>query len=164
MFPLKRISSFYIASLVLLVGYLFLFSACTPPVNTFEKNIPIPAHAWSSSFKPQITFNITDSTASYAMYVVVRHTDAYRFKNIWINVTTQPPTGETHSQSLDLKLATDEKGWLGRGMDDIFEHRILIMPAQRLHAGAYQFTLENIMREDPLQHVMNVGIRLEKAN
>ncbi|MFT3826550.1 MAG: gliding motility lipoprotein GldH [Chitinophagaceae bacterium] len=162
---MKRISSFYIASLVLLFGYLLTFSSCAPPVNTYEKDVAIPNHAWSSSFKPEISFEIKDSaTANYAIYVVVRHTDAYRYKNIWINVITQPPTGDARTQSLDLKLATDEKGWLGRGMDDIFEHRILIMPSQPLPKGTYHFKLENIMREDPLDNVMNVGIRLEKTN
>ena len=29
--------------------------------------------------------------------------------------------------------------------------------------GIYKFTLQQIMREDPLEHVMNVGIRLEKV-
>jgi hypothetical protein len=50
-------------------------------------------------------------------------------------------------------------------MDDIFEHRILITarPEPLTRAGEYQFTLENIMRVDPLPEVMNVGIRVEKA-
>jgi hypothetical protein len=51
-------------------------------------------------------------------------------------------------------------------MDDIFEHRIQITAPhspERLSAGTYRFKLENIMREDPLKNVMNVGIRLERA-
>ncbi len=68
-------------------------------------------------------------------------------------------------QRLDLRLATDDKGWLGSGMDDIFEHRILVtqQPVLLKKAGSYLFRLENIMREDPLEHVMNVGIRVEKV-
>jgi hypothetical protein len=29
--------------------------------------------------------------------------------------------------------------------------------------GKYSFTLQQDMREDPLEHVMNVGIRVEKV-
>ena len=29
-------------------------------------------------------------------------------------------------------------------------------------AGEYKFTIEQNMREDPLQNVMNIGLRLEK--
>jgi hypothetical protein len=47
-------------------------------------------------------------------------------------------------------------------MDDIYEHRIPLGEPQSLKAGTYTFSLEQIMREDPLEHVLNVGLRLEK--
>jgi gliding motility-associated lipoprotein GldH len=77
----------------------------------------------------------------------------------------QIPGDSLRKQKLDLRLATDDKGWLGTGMDDIFEHRILITgePVLLKKPGTYRFRLENIMREDPLEHVMNVGIRVEKV-
>ena len=62
----------------------------------------------------------------------------------------------------DLVLATNEKGWLASGMDDIYEHRIQLGPDQSLRAGNYTFTIEQIMREDPLENVLNVGLRIEK--
>jgi gliding motility-associated lipoprotein GldH len=81
-----------------------------------------------------------------------------------MNIYIQSPGDTLRKQKLDLKLATDDKGWLGSGMDDIYEHRILITDKPvALKAGTYRFKLENIMREDPLEHVMNVGIRVEKA-
>ncbi len=134
-------------------------------VDVFEKNINIPGHEWSSSFKPEVSFEITDTASLYNLYVVLRHTDAYRYKNIWMNAYIQMPGDTIQKQRLELRLATDDKGWLGSGMDDIFEHRILIThtPQQFLKPGIYKFKLENIMREDPLQYVMNVGIRVEKA-
>ena len=134
-------------------------------VDVFEKNMSIPNHEWSSSFKPEISFEITDTASLYNLYVVLRHTDAYRYKNIWMNAYLQIPGDTLKKQRLELRLATDDKGWLGSGMDDIFEHRILITPTpqQFPRSGVYKFRLENIMREDPLQYVMNVGIRVEKA-
>lgn len=82
-----------------------------------------------------------------------------------MNIYTQVPGDTLLKQRLDLQLATDDKGWLGSGMDDIFEHRIRITkdPQKLTKAGLYKFTLEQIMREEPLQHVMNVGIRVEKV-
>jgi hypothetical protein len=32
----------------------------------------------------------------------------------------------------------------------------------KLKKGEYSFTLQQIMREDPLQHVLNAGIRIVK--
>ncbi|WP_315818634.1 gliding motility lipoprotein GldH [Paraflavitalea speifideaquila] len=129
-----------------------------------KKNIAIPNHAWSSQFKPEINFEIKDTSRIYDVYLVIRHTDAYRYKNIWVSMSMQGPDSVTKNFALpELALATDSKGWLGTGMDDIFEHRILITALERPNAGNYRFRLANIMREDPLEYVMNVGIRVEKA-
>ena len=147
-----------------LIIFSFLIIACTK-VDVFEKNVTIPDHEWSSAFKPEIVFQITDTLSTYNIFTVVRHSDAYRYKNIWVNIYTQAPGDTMNKQQLDLKLAPDDKGWLGSGMDDIYEHRILITDKPvALKAGTYRFKLENIMREDPLEHVFNVGIRVERAN
>jgi hypothetical protein len=51
-------------------------------------------------------------------------------------------------------------------MDDIVDQRIpfyLNNIPTPLKKGKYTFTLQQVMREDPLQHVLNAGIRVEKA-
>lgn len=162
---MKRNRQFTTLTLFFLIPCFFVIASCTT-VDVFEKNVAIPNHAWSSQFKPEISFEIKDTTSLYNVYFVIRHTDAYRYRNIWVNIAIQRPDGSTKNESLELQLATDSKGWLGTGMDDIFEHRILITAAQQpepLKKGFYRFRLANIMREDPLEHVMNVGIRVEKA-
>jgi gliding motility-associated lipoprotein GldH len=163
---LKKSILHYTSFILLFASYLVLPSCDT--IDVFEKHATIPKQLWKSSYKPEIAFNIApkDTTARFNIYIVIRHTDAYRYKNIWLNIHTESPAGVVQNQPLNLQLATDNKGWLGSGMDDIFEHRILITPPhspERLSAGTYRFKLENIMREDPLKNVMNVGIRLEKV-
>jgi len=151
----------------LLIGlFLFIsFVTSCETIDVFEKNASIPNHEWSTAFKPEIAFEITDTTSFYNIYVVLRHTDAYRYKNIWMNIYTEVPGDTLRKQRLDLLLAVDDKGWLGSGMDDVFEHRIRITggPQKLSKPGIYKFRLEQIMREDPLQHVMNAGIRVEKV-
>jgi gliding motility-associated lipoprotein GldH len=163
--PLNKRIPHYISYFILIISYLVLPACGT--VDVYEKNATIPRQSWSSGYKPEITFTIepTDTTARYKIYIVIRHTDAYRYKNIWLNIHTESPGGVVQNHPLNLQLATDNEGWNGSGMDDIFEHRILITPPhspERLSAGTYRFKLENIMREDPLKNVMNVGIRIEK--
>ena len=140
----------------------FLLFSCVK-IDVFEKNVTIPGHSWETAFKPNIEFEITDTVQLYNIYVVLRHADAYRYKNIWLNIGIQPPGEQLQKSRFDLPLATDEKGWMGKGMDDIFEHRIPLYQQTPLKKGKYIFQLENVMREDPLEHVMNVGIRVEKV-
>jgi gliding motility-associated lipoprotein GldH len=141
-----------------------LFLSCTK-INVFEKNVFFREHAWQSTVKPRVTFNIPDTTSLYNLYIVLRHSDAYNFNNIWIKCSVVTPgDSTTRSKDYNLPLATNDKGWSGTGMDDIFEHRVLIQPRTRFSkAGDYVFILQQIMREDPLENILNVGMRVEKV-
>ena len=147
----------YLLSLV--PCFLFLVSCTT--IDLYEKDVTIPGFKWKSSYKPEFTFAISDTSVRYQLFFVLRHTEKYTYNNIWINLYSQPPGDTLHKASFELQLATNEK-WLGTGMDDIYEHRIKLTDPQYLKAGVYHFMVEQIMREDPLEHVMNVGIRVEK--
>ncbi len=153
-----------IAYILFLVSCSLSLSSCTLTTGVFEKNVTIPQQQWQSSFQPEISFTIEDTVSLYNVYLVLRHTDAYNYNNIWIKATVQEPGNPTSkSQQYDLTLATNEKGWLGSAMDDIYENRVLLQPQTKFtKPGEYHFTIEQLMREDPLKHVLNVGIRIEK--
>jgi gliding motility-associated lipoprotein GldH len=140
-----------------------LVSSCTTS-DLYENTVILKGNEWSSSYKPEFNFTITDSNSFYQAFFVIRHTEKYNYKNIWLNYYYQPPADSMRKESREFVLATNEKGWLGTGMDDIYEQRIaLLARPEKLRTGNYKFILENIMREDPLQHVLNVGIRIEKV-
>ncbi len=135
--------------------------------NVFEKNIAIPSNTWKADFKPVYVFDITDTNATYMMDLTMRHTDAYPFSNIWLNVkTTQPGEQQPTSVKVEIPLAQADGKWLGRGMNEIWEHRMpLTRNGQAIRfpkKGTYKIQLEQIMRVNPLPEVMSVGVRLEK--
>lgn len=150
------------AIIVLFVCSSFLF-ACQYKVGYYEKTVVVPNYAWASGFRPTFTFEITDTMSAYNIYVITRHTDAYHYNNLWINFTSIAPASIAETQKLNLKLG-DNRRWLGSSMDDIIEHRILVNKNPvKLKPGKYIFMLQNIMREDPLEEMMNVGIRVAKT-
>jgi gliding motility-associated lipoprotein GldH len=158
----------FVQNIVVKRALLFLFiaasiAACSK-LDTFEKTVAIPEQKWYSANKQTFKFNITDTASAYSIYLVVRHTDAYKYNNLWLKLETSFPGSPTASQNVDLTLATDASGWMGTGMDDIYEYRKPISrgPVHFSKTGEYVFTLSQIMREDPLEHIMNVGIRVEK--
>jgi gliding motility-associated lipoprotein GldH len=133
-------------------------------VGIYEKNVSFKKQEWAAAEKPSFLFRITDTAAAYNIYIILRHTDAYSYNNIWMRFSRKGPN-TSYSQQVDLRLANNSQGWLGTGMDDVWEQRIPITqgPAQFRKSGDYEFTLEQVMRQDPLQHVMNVGLRVEKV-
>lgn len=141
---------------------MWMISSCTT-VDLYEKNISIPGHSWKSSFKPTFTFVIKDTSKPYQAFLVLRHNEEYNYNNIYVKLSAKLPDQDTsiHIQQ-DLELATNEGGWKGTGMDDIYEHRIKLGEPQSMKAGEYTFTLEQIMREDPLENVLSAGLRIEK--
>ena len=149
---------------VLIISVSTWLTACTR-LDVFEKNVVIPKNQWPYSLQPAFDFSINDTTSSYNLYIVLRHTDAYRYNNIWLNVGTQSPGDSTRYQKFELQLGSDAKGWEGTGMDDIWELRKLITngPVKFNKAGNYHFSVAQIMRENPLPNIMNIGIRVEKV-
>ncbi len=139
---------------------LFIATSCTT-LDVYEKQAAFTQHVWKSKETPSFTFAIKDTTVAYNLFLVIRHEDAYHFKNIWLNIIVKDPDS-TYTIKREFMLA-DNTHWLGTGMDDIIEHRISFnqLPIN-LKKGNYTFTLQQIMREDPLQYVLNAGIRIEK--
>lgn len=151
-------NSIYIASVCAL-----LLSACGK-VNFFEKTERFSQQEWSTAVEPTASFDIQDTSSLYHIYVVLRHTDAYRYNNIWINIITQSPNDSPKTQLLNIALADNTKGWLGSGMDDIYDRRARITREPiALKKGLYTFKLKQAMREDPLAYILSAGVRVEKV-
>jgi len=145
------------------VRFFFAFVSCKE-TGLFEKVDFIPEAEWESGYSPEFTFEIKDTSAQYQVYFIIRHTDAYEYNNIWVVLNSKVPSDSVvRSDRFDIQLAND-KGWLGTGMDDIFDHRVLLYrdPVRFQKPGLYTVRFKQDMRVDPLRHVYNVGLRLEK--
>jgi len=136
------------------------FTACNT-FDVYEQTKAFPNHEWKSNEGLTFTFKITDTVSRYNVYLVLRHEDPYHYRNIWIDIQEKDPD-TTYTIRREFTLA-DGTHWLGSGIDDIFEHRLLFNSDPRpFKKGNYTFTLHHVMREDPLQFMMNAGVRVEK--
>ncbi len=142
-----------------------MFFSCRQ-IDVYEKNTSIPGYKWQHNFPAEGRFVITDTLAAYDIYIVLRHTDAYKYNNIWLNIGLQSPGDSMFFQNVDLSLANDVSGWEGSGMNDIWEVRKLLngRPRRFKKAGEYKFLINHIMRDNPLPDVMSAGLRVKKAD
>ena len=152
-----------IAHCLLPIACCLVFYSCKQ-IDVFEKNTVIPGYAWHSAFTAKGSFTITDTASPYNIYLVLRHTDAYRYNNIWLDIGMQAPGDSLFVQRTDISLGTDATGWEGTGMNDIWEIRKLLNgePRRFKRAGVYNFSIKQVMRDDPLKNIMSVGLRIEK--
>ena len=135
-------------------------------VAVYEKNTSIPHYKWQQNFAATGTFIIKDTLSAYNIYIVIRHTDAYKYNNIWLNVGLQSPGDTMFFQNVNLELANDANGWEGTGMNDIWEVRKLVngQPRRFIKNGEYKFSITHIMRDNPLPDIMSAGLRVQKAD
>lgn len=151
----------FVYSLVVMI--IFAAASCRQ-VEVFEKNTSIPGYKWAADFAATGTFKIEDTLSSYNLYLVLRHTDAYNYNNIWLNVGLQSPGDSLFFQKVDISLGNDATGWEGTGMNDIWEVRKPLALNRRFKKkGEYHFSIFHIMRDNPLPEMMSAGLRVEKA-
>lgn len=148
----------------LAAGIVFILLSSCQSNGVFEKVTFFQKHEWDVKNQPEFQFAVSDTIASYHIYAVIRHEDAYRYNNLWVHFYTQSPGDSVRKQLLNLRLADNRRGWLGTGMDDVFDHRIRLTQAPiKLKSGIYNFRLQQAMRENPLPYILNAGIRVEKV-
>lgn len=153
-FKINHFISLISLTLILEVG-------CTQ-IDLHEKNTPIPGSKWQHNFTVKGSFEISDTSSLYNIYVVLRHTDNYPYSNIWLNLGFQNPGGTMQFRKINLELGNDAGGWEGSGMNDIWEVRKLLFVQHFSKLGEYRYEINQIMRDNPLPAIMSVGIRVQK--
>ena len=153
----------YISYSIVIVTLLSVLTGCDKQ-TVFEQNQKIKDRSWSENNTLVFNVNIKDTVSFYNMYINTRNADTYRFSNLYIFMTTTLPQGQIEKDTLQLVLANDEGKWLGSGLGDIFECRILFKEKFHfINSGNYQFKLQQAMRLNPLPGILDVGLRIEKA-
>lgn len=162
---MKLIHASFIKIFLLILILSSAFISCRE-IDLFEKNIAVPNMQWINNYDAAGSFIIKDTNSTYNVFIVLRHTDAYLYNNIWLNVGLQAPEDAgLKYQKINLTLGNDAKGWEGIGMNDIWEVRKLIsgVPKKFIKAGTYNFSIAQLMRDNPLQHLISVGLSIQKA-
>lgn len=153
----KRILCFFLFFI-----FIFLLSSCDKNV-VFEQNVEIPESNWNLNNTIQLDAEIVDTITPHNIYFNVRNASGYQFSNLFLFLTTKTPKGETARDTVELTLADERGKWVGDGMGDIWDNRILFRRNFRFpESGMWHFEIQQAMRINPLPQIMDVGMRIEK--
>ncbi len=140
-----------------------LFSACDS-TRVFEENRKIEDNSWASGKSVTFLASITDTVSPHHVYINVRNASHYPFSNLFLFLTTTFPGGQIDRDTLEIMLASPDGKWLGEGLGDILDNRVLFKRNVSFpQTGEYRFEFVQAMRLDPLPGIMDIGIRIEKA-
>lgn len=141
-----------------------LLVSCDPK-RVYEKNKEIKEGQWN--YLEKIKFDdvvINDNKTAYNVYINLRNTIDYRYRNIYFFIDIKFPDNNITRDTVECVIA-DEKGkWFGKGLGKIKDCQILFLRNVMFpSSGTYMFTFEHGMRDDVLEGITDVGLRIEKT-
>jgi gliding motility-associated lipoprotein GldH len=142
---------------------LMMFLSSCDKSAIIDENRKIENSMWDASKPLVFIAQITDTIAGHNVYINLRNSGTYSFSNIFLFMNTQFPNGQLDRDTLEIRLATPEGKWMGKGLGDVWDNRILFKKNVRFpQKGEYRFEITHAMRMNPLQGILDGGMRIER--
>ncbi|NNM95154.1 MAG: gliding motility lipoprotein GldH [Bacteroidia bacterium] len=130
----------------------------------YQKYTELPAGGWDYKAPVRFSANINDTTNFYNIFVNIRNSDSYEYSNLYLFIDITTPMHTHTRDTLECILAAPSGRWLGKGLGDIWDNKILYKQGVRFpKRGEYNFTFTQAMRDDKLQMIMDMGLTIEKS-
>lgn len=152
----------HITRLLIITVTLGIF-ACDPG-RIYESNISIPRGEWRRENRARFGVEITDTVSLCNVYINVRNNSRYKHSELWLFIDVYSPAGIVNRDTVKIMLADHRGKWLGHGLGDKFDTRIVFRKNVRFPvSGAYIFEYEQASRDEPLFGIEDIGLRIEKG-
>jgi gliding motility-associated lipoprotein GldH len=140
-----------------------LFSFSCNKNRVYQKYIEIPNSVWEVGNVAQYEIDISDTISRHNVFVNIRNSSHYPFRNLWLFITTTAPNGFQDMDTFQVILADPNGKWLGDGLGDIWDSKLAYKKNIRFpQTGTYFMEIEQAMRIDKLPGIMDVGVTVEK--
>lgn len=131
----------------------------------FSETKEIEGDLWDVSNSIEFSWEIDEISNNYDAYVDIRHTENYRYTNLYLFLDFTFPNGKSKRDTLECILATQRGKWLGSGLGDSFDKRTVFQEnIQFPLKGEYSLKITHGMRDELLEGVSEVGLRIENPN
>jgi len=140
-----------------------LFCASCNTRTIYDENLTIPEETWYSTMPAYFDVEVDDSLTYHTLYLKVSNTVNYKYQNIYFFITLFLPNGQIARDTVNCDLANDYGEWYGTGMGKTktlqFIYRTnFLFP----YTGTYKFYIEQAMRDDALEGIKAIGLKIEK--
>ena len=148
--------------LALLVLPFLLFSCDTSRV--FEQNVPVAEGVWKSNEAVSFAAEIGEIGKIKNLYFNLRNDLTYTYSNLYVLSELTLPNGNTEKDTLEFILCDRSGKWLGNTSGGLVTHQILFQRKVRFPTpGTYNFKFMQVMRDEKLGGIKEIGLRIENA-
>lgn len=153
----------YKVNFIVVIATVLIFTLNSCGDNSiYDHNFEL-ADPWTADQKAEFNVDITDTISAFDFYINIRNTTEYNYSNLYLFIKTDFPDGRYAIDTVELFLADVKGKWLGNGFGEIKDNQILFRKHGRFPmSGIYNFTFEQAMRDENLEGIKAVGIRIEK--
>lgn len=145
----------------------FLLTSCDGN-RVFDEYVSVGT-SWDKDTALTFKFQQPDSINKYNLFMNVRNTNEYQFRNLFLIVNMNFPNGNVVSDTLEYDMAAPNGEWLGTGIG-VKESKLWYKPNVRFpYEGTYEVTIRQAMRKinepkgiQSLKGISEVGFRIEK--
>jgi len=128
----------------------------------YESNVKIPAGGWQYTERARFEVDIADTISPCNIYINIRNNNRYKSMDFWMFVDVYSPAGLMQRDTVKIMLADHRGKWLGHGLGDKFDVRMVFQKNVRFPAaGKYVFEYEHAMRDELLVGIEDIGLRIE---
>ena len=145
----------------ILLFLLLLLTACAQD-EVFFKFRSLPNAEWDKQQALRFEAPVRDISIPYNLTVELRHNNQYPFRNVWLFVECQTPSGSMRADTLEVYLADVYGKWQGKGVGLYLYSVDYQKNVQYPDTGTYVYTIRQGMRADVLKGISDVGLRLSK--
>lgn len=145
--------------LAAVAAFALLCAACHPEVTEDAEFHSIGAHGWAYGDTLEFESEFSDSIVSARLAVAVRHSSAYIFENLWLEVSVPPVAGDTVgiTDTVNVRLADSYGRWLGRGSGVTYV-RVDTLPGRYIVRRGAPVRVRHIMRVDTVEYLEQIGL------
>lgn len=126
----------------------------SPQYHSYQQVGP----SWEN--KDTLSFQLPHSLSlpgTYSLEIDIRHTVRYPFRDIWLALN-RPAQPDLPADTFHLYLSDEEGSWKGNGKTLI--QYVQTVGTIRLQEADSILQLTHLMKENPLEEVSDIGIRL----
>lgn len=141
--------------------------ACSRHANDYSAFSTLPSQGWKYGSTLLYMPVTEDSIVCGTLSLIVRHSNLYPYRNLYLEVTSQQPSKggqiEYRTDTLNIMLANELGEWLGHGSGVSFQRADTLSTHFTLLSGA-PLRVRHIMRDPLVEGLEQIGFTFTANN
>ncbi len=147
---------------ILLLVFGFLLCGCESLY--FNERVEVAGDVWTYGDTKSFSFTVPDTQNLYDISLGIEYGKDYGYQNVYIELETLFPNGDTLTQPFSMDLADKFGNWLGDCSGDLCHKQSLLQPQTRFEQqGTYQLNFRQFTRKDSLMGIHALELAIQNA-